>query len=185
MNPITLSIDLNLDDYLVRFHGYDRDGEEVTERQTIEDLIIERAATQLGQQAIRDETKSAYRSLASRIGNILDEEIRTRVAPLVEEALTHPFRRTNSYGEPAGAETTLREQIVKTATDYLTKSSGDRYDRDKGTAVQQLIAAEVKKAVDAELKDALAKAKADVAAAVKGHAATMIQQTITSLAGVK
>lgn len=183
MNPTSITIDLNLDPYLVRHIGYDADGEPIEEPQTIEDVILERAAVLFVAQAVNAE-KQGYNTLRDRVSRISDEEIRARVTPLVEEAMTTPFRRTNTYGEPTGEATTLRDQIVKVAQDYLSKPA-DHYSRDKGTVVQQFIAAEVKKAIAAELKDALAAAKTEVAAAVKNHAAAMIQKTIADLAGVR
>lgn len=183
MSAMTLEIELDLNRYLVRHVGYAADGEPIEEAQTIEDVILDRAAELMSVRAANAE-KTGYSTLRDRVSRISDDEIRARVVPLVEEAMTTPIRRTNTFGEPTGEATTLRDQIVKVAQDYLSKPV-DHYSRDKGTVVQQFIAAEVKKAVDAELKEALAAAKTEVAAAVKNHAATMIQKTITELAGVR
>lgn len=183
MNPINVAFTLDLDQYLVRHTGYDADGEPTSEPQTIETVILDRAAELVAQQAVNAE-KQGYDSLRTRVGRITNEQILSRVVPLVDEAMATPFRRTNSYGEPTGPETTLRDEVVRVAQEYLTKP-GDAYNRDKGTAVQQFIAGEVKKAIDAELKEALTAAKAEVAAAVKSHAATMLQKTITDMAGVR
>lgn len=180
MEPVTITIQLDIDKHLVAYRGYDRDGEPIAEPQTIEEVILDLAAMQVANRIDKESSKD----LATRVRSIRDEEIRARVTPEIEAALTTPFRRTNSYGEPSGAETTLRDEIVRVATDYLSKPS-DSYHRDRGTVVQAFVAAEVKKAVDKELKGALDEAKAAVREAVTGQAAALITQTITNLAGVR
>lgn len=179
--PVKIELELNLDAYLVAYRGMGRDGEEIVAPQTIEEIIIERAALGLLQQVAGD--RDSLTPLRERVRRITDDEIRERVAPQIETALAHPFRRSNAYGEPTGAETTLREEVVRVATEYLSKPTG-RYDKQQ-TAVESFIAGEVKKAVDAELKDALKAAKAEVAAAVTAQASALITKTITDLAGVR
>lgn len=184
MDPITLTLDLNIDQFLRRHLGYDEEGEENSAQMTMEDVVIDAAARNLTAAAVAQVAKDEWAGFKGRIKAIRDEEIAARLVPLIDEAMTAPIQRTNGYGEPSGAGTTLRDEIVKQATDYLNKP-GDGYSRDKGTFVQQFIRAEVAKAVQAELKDALDAAKAEVAAAVKSNAASMIQQTISQLAGVR
>jgi hypothetical protein len=180
--PTKIELELSFDDYLVRFRGYDSEGEALESPQTIEDLIIDIAAGKLVQHAVNSQ-QSGWDSIRDRVKNITAEEIRARVVPLIEDALSKGFQQTNSYGEPTGKVTTLREVIVAEAQAYLTKPA-DSYGRDKGTVIQQFIRTEVAKAVKDELDEALKQARADVLGAVRSQAATLITQTITKMAGV-
>lgn len=180
MNPIELTFSLDIDQYLVRFNGYDQDGEEVVEPQTLEDVLLERAAAMLSTRVAKDVTKE----LSTRLRQITDEAIRTQVVPIVEKTLATPFRRSNAYGEPSGPETTMRDEIVRVATEYLTKPA-DNYHSERGTAVQAFIKAEVEKAMKAELKAALDEAKTQVRTAVTEQAASLITQTLAATTGVK
>ena len=178
MEPIKLNLELNLDQHLIRFRGYNQDGEEVVEPQTVEDIVLDLAAQRVAAQVEKD----VKVELAQRLRDLTDTEIRERVQPLIVEAMARPFRRSNPYGEATGPETTLREEITRVALDQLTKPTRDRYGSDSTTFVQSFIKEAVQKELKAELKVALDDAKAQVRAAVTTQAAEMIQQTIASLA---
>lgn len=183
MEPIKLELNLDLDAFLIKFRGYNSDGEEIVESQTFEELIFERAAQILAQLATKD--KDNYKSLIFRVREITNEEIRNRVIPMVNTALSTPLKKTNTYGEAIGPEITMRELIVEQVHDYLTKPSKNSISRENRTNVQEFINNEVKKVVDKELRESLDKARQEVAIAVKDQAAEMIQKTIAKMADVK
>lgn len=180
-----IEIDLDLDRYLARFEGYGRDGDEVSHPTTIEDVVIGEVSRQLLSRIFGDPFTGA---VSKRVSEIRDSEIRERVIPLVEEAIAGPVTPTNTFGEArAGAEsTTLREEIVRIANEYLTKPGGDSFSsRGRQTVLQAFIEGEVKRVVDKELREALDAAKAEVAAAVREKGAEVLTKTIASLGGVK
>lgn len=181
--PVKIEIDLDLDQYLVRFHGYDEDGEERVEPQTLEDIVLEQATrhvvAKIGQEKL-------YQSHRERIMAIRDEVIREKITSVIEDALAGPLVKTNSYGEPTGQSTTLREVIMQEVGKALTVASRDNgFGNPPKTVVQEFIAKQVRAEVDKELRAALDAAKAEVVGAVRGQAAAVITQTITNLAGVR
>jgi hypothetical protein len=64
--PISLTIDLDLDAYLVRHVGYDEDGEERTVPQTLEDVVLGQVVAGLIRQAVHDES-TGYKDLRQRV----------------------------------------------------------------------------------------------------------------------
>lgn len=170
MNPIDVTLRLDLDAYIATHYSYDEDGEPNAPR-TVEDIIIDSAAKQLLQDAVGPRSV-----LREHISNIRKEAIRERILPLIEEALSGPIRPTNAYGEPkAGETTTLRELISKQVEETLHRPY-DSYSRD--TFVKKFIKSEVEKALKAELKSALDAAVNEVKAAAKEQAATLLADAI-------
>jgi len=104
--------------------------------------------------------RDGWDSIRERVQRVTDEEIREHVRPLITEALTRPFRQTNSFGEPVGQETTLSSVIVdearkafKARTDYGSNQ----------TVLQKLVAEEVQKAFKTVIADEVKAARAMVA----------------------
>jgi hypothetical protein len=179
MNPVNVTIELDLDKHLRNFVRFDEEGEEVSESTTIEDVILDMAARSL----VVGIDKELRRDLGGRVREIRDEIIVDELRPEIENALSQPFRRSNSYGEPTGPETTLREEIVRVAQDMLNKPvrSTARYDQQR-TLVEETIHTQVHKVLASELKAAVDEAKAAVRAAVTTEAAVVIEKTISALA---
>lgn len=115
-----------------------------------------------------------YGEIQQQVTTIRQDEIREQIKPIVEAAIATPFGQTNTFGEPTGNPTTLRELIVKEVQEYLGKR--DRYS--EPTTVQKFIAAEVHKALTAELLAAIADEKAKVVAAVRAKAAELIADAV-------
>jgi hypothetical protein len=103
-----------------------------------------------------------YPSLVKRVTAIRNEEIREAVRPAIEEAVNGPVRQTNSYGEPTGATTTLRELIAAEASKFIN-SPVDAYNRDRGTHLSKLVREQVQEAFAAEVKAAVQQARTSVA----------------------
>jgi hypothetical protein len=177
--PITLTIDLDLDAYLVRHIGYDEDGEERTAPQTLEDVVLDQVVAGLIRQAVHDES-TGYKDLRKRVQQVMQEEILAAVRPQIDEALSGPVRRTNHYGEPVDANpTTLRDMITEQVSKSLTmdnrrNSYGDR----NQSVLSALVEKHVERQLGTELQAALAKAKAEVTAAVKAKGAEVLAETI-------
>lgn len=97
------------------------------------------------------------------------DSVRGQVGDIVTEVIKGMVQVTNAWGEPTGKSTTLREQIIKEAQEYLGRKvdarsgSYDRYSgRDSIPLTTYIAREEAKRAIDTELKDAAAKAVADV-----------------------
>lgn len=180
-SPTEVTIVLDLDRYLARHVGIDRDGEEMTEPQTIEDVVVEMAARQFVSGLDR-EIKSEF---TRRVREIRDDEIRSQIAPLVAEAVTRSVQETDLYGNPKGEPKTLTEVIVAQSATALQKK-GDAYSRNSGrNLVEQFIHDEVTTAFTKELKAAVDQAKAEVLVAVKERGAEVLASTIASFAGTR
>lgn len=181
MQPIKLDLTLDLDHSLRSFHGFDRDGEAVAGPTTVEELVVIAAADRL----IERQMARGSRPLANMIDEVRTEEIRARVVPMVEAALAGPVQRTDTWGAPNGAPTTIPELVAGQVSEYLTRPLPGRRSDDRRTSLQTFIADEVEKAVTGELRAALDEAKATVRQAVVAQAAEVIQETIARAVGVK
>jgi hypothetical protein len=166
---ITVTVDeITLDTIVAQTFEYDEDGDPIATGGT---SVAQLVADRIVKQVIGDTDR--YPSLKERVTQIRDEEIRAAIRPAVQEAISRPIKRTNSYGEPTGPETTLSEVITDEARKYLA-SYPDSYNRDKGTVLQQTIRAAVKKAFDTEIADVVKKVRADVAAQIGATASEQI-----------
>jgi hypothetical protein len=159
---ITVTVDEVTLDTIVH-KGYDEDdgrtlGEEMA-RQALERLTRDR--------------EDGWSSVREHVNRIRDEEIREAVRPLIAEALTKPFRKTNSYGEPVSGETTLSELIAAEAKRIVTQPA-DSYNRDKGTLLQQTVASAVREALGKEIADEVKRARAEVATQIGAMVATAV-----------
>jgi hypothetical protein len=172
-----VTVKLDLDAWLARYgETINEDGDREVIPVTLEDVVVDKAATRLFAKVVKDQD-GEYLTLRDRVKAITDDEIRTRIAPMIEEAIATPLRKTNTWGEPTGETTTLRDVIVAEAQAFLNRPA-DQYAREKSTVVQAFIRQEVAAAVKAELADALAKAKAEVFGAVKANAASIITEVV-------
>jgi hypothetical protein len=140
-------------------------------RQTLADLICQQALAKLAK-------GEPWNSLAKRVQDVTDEEIRAHVTGLLAEALNGDLRRTNSYGEPTGEPTTLRSMIGEEAKKALTRST-DGYNRGE-TVLQKLVREQVAQAMKTELSEAIKEERAKVVAAVRDKAGQIIAEAITA-----
>lgn len=142
----------------------DWEQEPITLGHLVAEIVTERA--------IQSATKDEYRGLRNRVSEVRNEVIREKVAPLIEEALTGEIRKTNSYGEPTGQTTTLRDEIMAEAQRTLTKPTGSSYDRQK-SLLQTIIEKEVSQVLRKELTDVLAEEKKKLINAVRAEGMKM------------
>jgi len=168
MEPLNIAIEnLTLD--TVIGHTYDGD-REATVSLTLADAIVEAAARRL----VGDRD---WPDVTTRVRQIRDEEIRTRVAAEIEAALSGTFTATNQYGEAVGKQTTLREEIARVAQAAVKVDNRNSYSRE-GTPFENVIRTEVNKALTAELTELVKHEKAKVVAAVQGKAGELIAQAV-------
>jgi hypothetical protein len=159
----------------------DRDGEPISGPTTLEDVILAAVSEKIVERLMhrRDRWDETIRQ---RVEGIRDEEIRERIVPMVEEAISTPVQPTTGFGVPVGEPKDLRAMIVEAAQEWLHKPS-DPYDGRRGKSnVRKIIADEVDRAMAAELKEAVGAAKAEVIAAVQAKGAEALAKTITDLA---
>lgn len=138
--------DISLSTVVADVISYDDDGDAVPEGvETVGDKV----AQIIAKEAMR---RPEYATLRDRVTEMRKEIIREELRPIITAALHAPLRKTNTYGEPTGATTTLNEMIMEEAAKAWATSK-DSYGRDK-TTVQDVIRTEVR----AHINEAVAKA---------------------------
>ena len=141
---------------------------------TLLDCVVKETARIL----LGDTDHTTRSEIVKRVRDIRVEEIREQVRPLIAEALAGELQRTNSFGEPTGQATTLREMVVAEAKRVLG-SPTDRYSSNGQTFVQKLVAEEVGRVFEADLRDAMAAEKAKAVAAVRAKAADLLAEVLS------
>lgn len=149
--------DITLSTVVADVMSYDEDGDLVASGK--ERTVAELVAAQIVERVVRDDR---YPRLKDKVTEIRDEEIRAAIRPAIEQAVNRPIRKTNTWGEATGQETTLSEVIVDEARKYM-KEPADKYRREDGTVLQKLVHDEVHKAFATEIADAVKQARELVA----------------------
>jgi len=169
MEPLNITItDLSLNTVIGQHYDGDREAQVPL---TLADAIVEAAAWSLT-------GNTDWPDVTTRVRQIRDAEIRSRVVAEIETAVTKQVQRTDSYGQAVGAPTTLREEIARVANDAVkvhSRSSGLSHNP---TPLQEIIRTEVDKALTAELKTVVEDEKAKVVAAVRAKAAELIASAV-------
>lgn len=135
------------------------------------DLVI----AELVQRYMRTED---WPTLRKRVTEIRDEEIRAQVTPMITEAVARPVQKTNTYGEPIGEATSLREVVIDEARKILQGTKGDSYNRKEGLG-RQLIREMVEKELRTELTEVIKEERQKVVNAVRAQAAELITEAVT------
>lgn len=181
-----MNIDVNVSDIKLtdevdqQIQDRDEEGYPIGRSATIADLVAEKIADRL----VR-ENNSYYKSLRERVNMKIDALITERVKPLVDEAIAKPIRKTNTYGEPTGAETTLTEMIIDGARKWLEAPTGDSYDRNRKPMARKLVDEAVGAALTKELAMAIAAEREKVVIAVRTQAADIIARSVVAGVGGK
>ena len=174
--------DVNLNDVIEGRGPWDEDAERYAPL-TLADLVAEKLADRFIQQE-----RSEWPGMRKRVSDVMNETVRERVIPIVDEAMSAPIRKTNSYGEPInGSETTMRELIISTVTSWLTGpagSNGGSYGERK-TNAQVLVQAAVGRELTKELSEAIATERAKIVKAVRDQAAAIIADAVSKGVGGK
>lgn len=165
--------EITLDTIVGSVVRYDSDGDPYTDgKSTVADKVAEQ---------IKDAVVESpeYTSLRERVTRIREEEIRAAVQPLIAEALERPIKRTNTWGEATGQETTLSEIIMEEAKKIFT-ASRDSYN--KQAFVSEVVAKEVKAAFGTYIQDEVKKARQAIAQELGSKvSSTVIQSVLDAL----
>ena len=144
--------DLDLDEKIGGY--YDEDGDFVGGK-TVAGAVIAKLVEQAAKGSYSD-------ALKRRVQEIRDEAIRAAIEPVIAEALNKPLVKTNSYGEPTGQETTLRELVMEKTRKTLGISTEDGYRNGRyehSTTLERLVRAQVDAAIKEEIAEAVKAAK--------------------------
>jgi hypothetical protein len=150
---------------------YDHETDErIPAQRTLADVIADKVTRKLT-------AESYYGDLKRRVTAIRDEEIREAIEPIITEAISGEIQKTNSFGEPTGKSTTIRELIMSEARTLLTKSA-DSYGRGSETVLQKWVREQIAAAFTKELAAVVAQEKEKVVAAVRAKAADLIADAV-------
>lgn len=122
-----------------------------------------------------------YAGLKTRVKEIRDEEIRAAIAPIVADAVDTPLVSTNSFGEPTGKTTTLRELIMQETRKALGARNGDYVSSgtfDRSPMLTTLIKRGVDEALKAEIADAVKAAREAVTAQIGGSISDVVTEAV-------
>ena len=153
------------------------------EPRRLEDVVLDAAAALVVKRVVdTSEGDDARRELFRQVRAVRSEEIREAVKPTIAEALSAAIQKTNTYGEPVGEPTTLRELILDEARDILTKArpNQDGYGRrrQESNVITELIKAEVEKAFATELRAEIKDEADRVRALVRAQAAEVLTEAM-------
>lgn len=171
--------EIDLDTVIAKTVAFDDDGDAYT---TGERRLGDAIVLQLVERVVRD---NAYgNAIRERVQRIRDEEIRAAVQPIIAEAVAAPVQKTNSYGEPMGAATTMREVIVDQVRKFLEERP-DSYRNNNQTRMSLMVRAEVEAVFKKELAAEVQKARDAVLAEVGGLVGEQVQATIRAALATK
>jgi hypothetical protein len=139
------------------------DGEYQDDSNSPRDQIIERAAQMLRKDIGVEIIKDVRAAVESRID--------TQVGDIIKDALEGEFTTTNDYGT-RGKPTTLREQIGKEATTWLTSRPKNRYSDQ--TNFQKILKDMVDRQLAKEFTAIIADERAKIVTQLRGAAADLL-----------
>lgn len=158
--------------------GY-RDYEEVSLGEAVTAALAAQLSMRVDREA--DEIRhEARRRMAEHVAQVRTEVIREQVAAMVRDQLAKPIRKTNTWGESVGEETTLTDLIAKEVKDYLSETAPRRgySDREREGGLLQLLRAAVTDAMQKELRGEIEKARAAVREQVAARAAELFGDVV-------
>lgn len=146
--------------------GYDHDDDPIS----LGDKVINRLVSNLTAK-FADQAKA-------QLNAALAVAIEAKATELVDAAIEQPFQKTNTWGEPIGPATTLRELIDEKIKAFLT-ARVDSYPRNTPQSyIQNLVGNKVAQEMEKEFKEAIQQGKEQLLAAVKGRAAEVIAESM-------
>lgn len=151
---------------------------------SIAGFIADTAARRLLDRADAHEVVGEFKD---RVRGVLDEEIREKVRPLLDDVLSRVLQPTNAYGDPTGEPRTLSQIVVDTATRELASGGTTGGSLGRGasaTILQRVIEEEVGRTLRKELQKAVLEAREKVLAAVREEGAAVLAETIARMARV-
>jgi hypothetical protein len=162
---VTIEIDL---DKFVANTWQDDNGEYQDGRNSPRDQIVERAAQMIrediGAEIIKDVRKAVTPTIEAQVGAV------------IMSALSGEFRPVDQWGEPGNKVTTLRAQIAKEATEWLTKKS-NRYDGPSN--LQKIVKEVVDRTLSQDFAKIIAEEKAAIFEQIRAAAAVLLAKEAT------
>lgn len=138
---------------------------------TIADLVADRIFAAL-------KSDSGWPELRNQYMDVRREALRDQLAPIIEQVMAEPFRKTNSYGEPTGQPVTLRELVIAEVRNVMN-SPADKYaSPSKGSVIEQAVRKEVKALFDKEIGEAVATLQKEFAGQIGSLVATAVEQKL-------
>lgn len=184
-NPISVTIELDIDRHLAGETYYDSDGDPVSSGPTtLESIVIDRVCASLVDRLVASAARDDwYTGITKRVAETRDAIIAEKLAPIIDQAIEASIQPTNALGEATCAPTTLRSMIVDQAQAWLGERKGQSgYGSKTRTNLETVIHGEVDRAWQKELVAAVEAGKAEVVAAVRESAAAVLAGTIARAA---
>lgn len=177
---IEVPVTIDLNQHLNRYRGIDPEtGHELSEAQTIEDLVLERAAQIVAARAIADGTE--YSTVRKRAESAVQALVEDRIADAIEAFMATPRVPTDTWGNPKGEPVTFAETVQSLVESTLTKAqNADPYDRNKrpGTLIERTIGAAVEDTVTREVQAAVTEQKNQILKQVTASAAAVLAEGV-------
>ncbi len=169
---ITVNVtDVDINSVVGSTRRYNHDTEEYHEEPlTLGEAIIDRVADLLVQ--------TSDRELRLAVNQVRTQEIKDQVAKQVEAALVEPLRQTNTWGEPTGEPTNLRNEILRIASKAVELPARSNSYQAEKSVLQRIISEEVDRVLAKELADVVKAEKEKVVAAVRAKAADLIATAV-------
>lgn len=147
--------------------GYDYDDGPIS----LGDKVIERLVRTLTDKFEAQAQKQLHEALKS--------SIETKATELVEAAVNAPIRKTNTWGEPVGEPTSLRDMIDQKVKEFLGSRIDSGYTGSHPrTFIQNMVGKQVEASMQKEFAAAIQQGKEELLKAVKGHAAEVISESL-------
>lgn len=161
----TISIDLSTP-FGTRYSSDSEDYEPVT----LGSELLDRLERRLFEGFAAEANKMLQAALAERIKDAAEQ--------LVAEAIAKPVQQTNSWGEPTGKETTLRDAIHAEVQKWLTSSNSNSYDRNNKQNLAGLIEQAVHKVMANEMAEVIKGEKTKLIGVVREQGAKVLAETL-------
>lgn len=110
----------------------------------------------------------------------VETAIRDGVAEEVRAVIAAGWPTTNSYGEPTGKMTTLKERIVAVLTERQGSTYGNKNESLVEKVIREAVAGELGKALKAEME----RAQAEIRASVDGLVKERLAETLRTALGL-
>lgn len=133
------------------------------------DVVDTTASHSLQAQVIERVAQLIRKDISADVRNVVGLLIEAKVGEIVEETLNGEFHLVSEYGS-AGPRTTVRDQIGKSAREYLNKR--DRYN--SKTNIEAIVDKQVQEAIVKDFTKIMKEERAKVSAKLQAAAATLL-----------
>lgn len=170
-----MKIELDLDQMLG--FEYDNEGEPVGQKDFRNEVVIA-AATQL----VTEIRKDAVTEARAKVGEIVDDEIRS----IVRKAMEGQIQQRTPWGESKGEPQTILEMVRTHLATFLAGTAGghDPYGNRKPANLRQLIEEVTREVMSKELREDIAAAKKEINNAIRGRAVAAAVEALSKGAQV-